>query len=673
MALTPSNSQLVAVFNAEAIPLASNIVFLGADTTEDIEFLEMLGHRCISKTALIETYIIPYLPVQPDWILDSLVEFVFHDYFSLSKNRRQVAELEFVTVRSRTGEASPTRVRPCEMIYESSSIAGLFFDDEMIFGAGLYAANGAYVHCLINLGMKTRFDEEVAENRIRKYSELPFDENLFEKYAQLLRSLNDPYISLTSDIIKLLRLPAIQSEQKCLLPVSSCRPNSLQPVVGNSLGIVSMDVAESLQHQFGWFDVLEPSILGNRINEIVTDLPCAEVENALHPVMKYFSTLGASFTKIGEYIAEVKNAISAPAWLPGSAEGLFPPRKIFLQNVQRFEPHLSRVTAGFRKFASVLSLFGVCNNPSPQVLQDLLSSFSSNQVVNNQDLILIINIFEELAKVETIDSSRLLVPDSGNRLCTLEEFKSSDRYGHHQVPERFALRYGIRLVNSDHAFVRHLNSENLFDDYEYCQEEEITIRIANLLKDYSLSTSFNEFIANAEDSGATQVAWFLDPKNLTFPADRLFCDELKEWQTPALYIYNESEFTEEDFKSVVKIGAGNKASDSSKIGKYGLGSLTMYHFTDVPSMISSKYFVIFDPSRQYLLFDQTRRRAGLRVPLEIMRTKYPDLLVPFVGLKNYSLGIHLNFFDTNTKNNQILTVLSLGSLSVHLHSAKKAR
>jgi sacsin len=99
-------------------------------------------------------------------------------------------------------------------------------------------------------------------------------------------------------------------------------------------------------------------------------------------------------------------------------------------------------------------------------------------------------------------------------------------------------------------------------------------------------------------------------------------------------------FSEEDFMALVKVGLGSKSHDTGKIGKYGVGTLTMYLFTDLPSFISGKYFVIFDPTRQYLPLDSNhrQRRAGWKVPLAQMRSHFKDHLEPFVGIGGYNLG-----------------------------------
>jgi len=45
---------------------------------------------------------------------------------------------------------------------------------------------------------------------------------------------------------------------------------------------------------------------------------------------------------------------------------------------------------------------------------------------------------------------------------------------------------------------------------------------------------------------------------------------------------------------------GRLGEDSSKIGRHGLGFNSVYHFTDVPSVVSGDHIVFFDPRREYL-------------------------------------------------------------------------
>ncbi|KAG0278714.1 hypothetical protein BGZ96_002274 [Linnemannia gamsii] len=80
------------------------------------------------------------------------------------------------------------------------------------------------------------------------------------------------------------------------------------------------------------------------------------------------------------------------------------------------------------------------------------------------------------------------------------------------------------------------------------------------------------------------------------------------WQGPALLIYNNADFSEKDFNAICRLGVGSKSEDTSKIGRHGLGFNSVYHFTDVPSIVSGPYLGFFDPHMTNL--PPTRGRNG---------------------------------------------------------------
>ena len=233
------------------------------------------------------------------------------------------------------------------------------------------------------------------------------------------------------------------------------------------------------------------------------------------------------------------------------------------------------------------------------------------------------------------------------KLLSLNEFlpknansPSTVRYAHSRVSHNLVQKCGIPHSLGDLSEASISERCDFFE--EYSQEESIIYRISNTIKESSLWSSLNEFVANAEDCGtATKAYWILDSEKSQFPSKSILCDELEEWQTPALYFYTDGVFTDSDFKALIDIGMGSKARDSSKIGKYGLGSLTMYLFTDIPSMISGEWFIIIDPTRQYLPVRNppvAEGRAAYVLNSHDMRPKYCDQLAPFVGIGGYTLG-----------------------------------
>ena len=75
---------------------------------------------------------------------------------------------------------------------------------------------------------------------------------------------------------------------------------------------------------------------------------------------------------------------------------------------------------------------------------------------------------------------------------------------------------------------------------------------------------------------------------------------MKDFQGPALWCYNNAEFTEEDFSNIVKLSGATKEKATEKIGRFGLGFNAVYNLTDVPIFISQQYIAIFDPHTKYL-------------------------------------------------------------------------
>ncbi|POG70693.1 hypothetical protein GLOIN_2v1613777, partial [Rhizophagus irregularis DAOM 181602=DAOM 197198] len=66
-------------------------------------------------------------------------------------------------------------------------------------------------------------------------------------------------------------------------------------------------------------------------------------------------------------------------------------------------------------------------------------------------------------------------------------------------------------------------------------------------------------------------------------------EEMKDWQGPAIWIYNDAEFSAKDFQALIKLGIGGKSYDDTKIGKFGIGFNCAFHVTDLPSLVSGRY------------------------------------------------------------------------------------
>ncbi|XP_020275406.1 sacsin [Asparagus officinalis] len=131
---------------------------------------------------------------------------------------------------------------------------------------------------------------------------------------------------------------------------------------------------------------------------------------------------------------------------------------------------------------------------------------------------------------------------------------------------------------------------------DFGQRVDLTRRIREVLINYPEGTTvLKELIQNADDAGATKVCLCL-----SHGTESLLSAELAQWQGPALLAYNDAVFTEDDFVSISRIGDSRKHAQAWKTGRFGVGFNSVYHLTDLPSFVSNKYVVLFDPQGAYL-------------------------------------------------------------------------
>ncbi|KAJ4822812.1 hypothetical protein Tsubulata_015814 [Turnera subulata] len=134
---------------------------------------------------------------------------------------------------------------------------------------------------------------------------------------------------------------------------------------------------------------------------------------------------------------------------------------------------------------------------------------------------------------------------------------------------------------------------------DFGQKVDLTRRIREVLLNYPEGTTvLKELIQNADDAGATTVRLCLDRR--LHGSSSLLSPSLSQWQGPALLAYNDAVFTEEDFVSISRIGGSAKHGQAWKTGRFGVGFNSVYHLTDLPSFVSGKYVVLFDPQGIYL-------------------------------------------------------------------------
>ena len=95
-----------------------------------------------------------------------------------------------------------------------------------------------------------------------------------------------------------------------------------------------------------------------------------------------------------------------------------------------------------------------------------------------------------------------------------------------------------------------------------------------------MKTILKELLQNADDAGATEIHFIYDHRS--HGHDRILGDTMKSLQGPALCVYNNKSFTDDDIRGIQSLGEGSKRNVLEKIGRYGVGFNAVYQLTDCP-------------------------------------------------------------------------------------------
>ena len=224
------------------------------------------------------------------------------------------------------------------------------------------------------------------------------------------------------------------------------------------------------------------------------------------------------------------------------------------------------------------------------------------------------------------------LPDTSNRLCLSSELCMKESYW---MPDDEGTRYVNSKISPELCHKLGVNTrrkKTVLDCSEglpFGQSEELTNRIKRILTGYPCEKELlKELLQNADDAGATELCFISDPRK--HQANRVFDDSWKPLQGPALCVFNNRPFTEEDIRGIQKLGEGNKGDDPNKTGQYGVGFNAVYHLTDAPSFLSKggdigEVLCVFDPHCKFVP-GATSRSPGRRfTDINKLRRDFPDV------------------------------------------------
>ena len=305
-------------------------------------------------------------------------------------------------------------------------------------------------------------------------------------------------------------------------------------------------------------------------------------------------------------------------------------------------PFLYKLPDALKQFRPLMEQLGIESEFPKRVLLNTLCEMKieyNNDCLPSkwQDAIRL--ILPCLKECEFSNDTDIFLPDDKFKLRNVKELKYNDApwcvaneeyvYCHECVERKIAIHLGVEPVRS--VLLKHLDITSDELGEEFGQEEKLTQRLSNILKDYPRDQTFlKELLQNADDANATKLYFILDKRE--HKDVKVISEEWKALQGPALLFWNNSPFTDDDLVGIQKIGLGNKRNDPDKIGQYGIGFNVVYHFTDCPSFVTNDQLCIMDPHYRYIVHSKREKPGRMYKGLENLWKHFPDMKSPY--LKN---------------------------------------
>ncbi|KAK3281745.1 hypothetical protein CYMTET_10479 [Cymbomonas tetramitiformis] len=117
--------------------------------------------------------------------------------------------------------------------------------------------------------------------------------------------------------------------------------------------------------------------------------------------------------------------------------------------------------------------------------------------------------------------------------------------------------------------------------------------LRNILSDYPGGQMLQEGLQNADDAKASRFALLLDLRR--HPTRGLRHPGLERAQSEALVLFDDGGFKERDWRSLRRMYRSEKENSPTDTGRYGMGSRSYFHYTDLLTVVSGTKYVTMDP------------------------------------------------------------------------------
>ncbi|KAI5106775.1 sacsin [Silurus meridionalis] len=300
------------------------------------------------------------------------------------------------------------------------------------------------------------------------------------------------------------------------------------------------------------------------------------------------------------------------------------------------KPYLYFLPTILSKFEKLWNCVGIKSQFTTKQLVAVLQKMSINsRQLKERDLHVCLHIL-----IEGLYGSReeyvedCLIPDEKGVLTKSSKLKFNDSpwmpvqagvaFCHKLIPREVACYFNVETTIHN-TLKNHLVNE--FSPLPFGQHEKLTVRIKNIIEAYpSKKDILKELLQNADDAEATEIHFVWDKRK--HGTKKLFGEKWEMLQGPALCVYNNKIFSNEDLIGIQQLGEGGKHGTLGRTGKYGLGFNSVYQLTDCPCILTGdEYLCISDPNLKYV-------ETGTRESPGCMYSMNEDLKMSFRDVYN---------------------------------------
>ncbi|GES98868.1 sacsin isoform X2 [Rhizophagus clarus] len=320
---------------------------------------------------------------------------------------------------------------------------------------------------------------------------------------------------------------------------------------------------------------------------------------------------------------------------------------------------LVRLPKEYNQFKNLFKAMGVRDEIGIKDLIIIIKNIAErneNEDLSIEEIRNVVQILDQIVTLQMRDIKEndskslngLLIPSTKNVLVDLQNIYfddvddrlDDDEKSKYMIAHPLVSRYTAKKLNMQTLIGKICDTgDNGWEPYE--QNEPLTTRIKNIIKEYSPRQIIKEFLQNADDAKATRFSVIVDRRKHTNYEKSLLTEEMKELQGPAIWIYNDAEFSEKDFQALINLGIGGKSRDDdendTRIGKFGLGFNCAFHITDLPSFVSGETIAFIDPHAKFLPAKgyPPKRLKGIRMNFieKEFKKLFPDQCYPYEAIE----------------------------------------